>query len=71
MTTVSKGILLPCIVQRNRFGEVISDYYRSLCCLPQVDVRVVSTEHAKHFYDPTEISVKVYGDQDEWEVMIV
>lgn len=32
---------------------------------------MVSTEHAKHFYDPTEVSVKVYGDQDEWEVMII
>lgn len=36
--------------------------------LPGVDVRVVSTEHAKHFYHPTEVSVKVYGDQDEWEL---
>lgn len=41
------------------------------CCLPQVDVRVVSTEHAKHFYDPADISVKVYSDKDEWEVMMI
>lgn len=41
------------------------------CCLPQVDVRVVSTEHAKHFYDPADVSVKVYSDKDEWEVMMI
>lgn len=39
------------------------------CCLLQVDVRVVSTEHAKHFYDTTEVPVRVYGDQDEWQVI--
>lgn len=50
----------------------ISKLWLSLCCcLLKVDVRVVSTEHAKHFYHPTEVSVKVYGDQDEWEVMII
>ncbi|CAN9499347.1 unnamed protein product [Ophioblennius macclurei] len=36
--------------------------------LPGVDVRVVTTEHAKHFYNPAEISVKIYSDQDEWEL---
>lgn len=36
--------------------------------LPEVDVRVVTTEHAKHFYNPAEISVKVYSDKDEWEL---
>ncbi|KAL7402529.1 hypothetical protein ABVT39_016309 [Epinephelus coioides] len=33
-----------------------------------VDVRVVTTEHAKHFYNPAEVSVKVYSDSDEWEL---
>ncbi|XP_076027656.1 phosphopantothenoylcysteine decarboxylase isoform X2 [Genypterus blacodes] len=33
----------------------------------QVDVRVVTTEHAKHFYDPAEVAVKIYSDRDEWE----
>ncbi|XP_059918024.1 phosphopantothenoylcysteine decarboxylase isoform X2 [Gadus macrocephalus] len=36
--------------------------------LPGVEVRVVSTEHAHHFYNPAEISVKVYTDKDEWEL---
>jgi len=34
-----------------------------------VDVRVVTTEHAHHFYNLEEIAVKVYTDSDEWEVM--
>ncbi|KAM4619538.1 phosphopantothenoylcysteine decarboxylase [Polymixia lowei] len=33
-----------------------------------VDVRVVTTEHAMHFYNPAEIAVKVYSDKDEWEL---
>ncbi|KAM3869943.1 phosphopantothenoylcysteine decarboxylase [Diretmus argenteus] len=36
--------------------------------LPGVDVRVVTTEHAKHFYSPAEVEVKVYSDKDEWEL---
>ncbi|CAK6950975.1 phosphopantothenoylcysteine decarboxylase [Scomber scombrus] len=36
--------------------------------LPGVDVRVVTTEHAKHFYNPEEVSVKIYSDTDEWEM---
>lgn len=36
--------------------------------LPKVDVKVVTTEHAKHFYNPEEVSVKIYSDQDEWEL---
>ncbi|XP_047452152.1 phosphopantothenoylcysteine decarboxylase [Mugil cephalus] len=36
--------------------------------LPGVDVRVVTTEHAKHFYNPAEVSVKIYSDEDEWEL---
>ncbi|KAM9377655.1 phosphopantothenoylcysteine decarboxylase isoform 4-T4 [Pholidichthys leucotaenia] len=36
--------------------------------LPEVDVRVVTTEHAKHFYDPAEVSAKIYSDKDEWEL---
>uniref|UniRef100_A0A8C5C6S4 Phosphopantothenoylcysteine decarboxylase n=1 Tax=Gadus morhua TaxID=8049 RepID=A0A8C5C6S4_GADMO len=39
--------------------------------LPGVEVRVVSTEHAHHFYNPAEISVKVYTDKDEWETCVV
>lgn len=36
--------------------------------LAGVDVRVVTTEHAKHFYNPAEVSVKIYSDNDEWEL---
>ncbi|XP_061773104.1 phosphopantothenoylcysteine decarboxylase isoform X1 [Nerophis ophidion] len=39
-----------------------------LLLLPGVDVRVVTTEHAQHFYNPEEVSVKVYSDKDEWEM---
>ncbi|XP_035012263.1 phosphopantothenoylcysteine decarboxylase isoform X1 [Hippoglossus stenolepis] len=33
-----------------------------------VEVRVVTTEHAKHFFNPADISVKIYSDKDEWEL---
>ncbi|KAM4572610.1 phosphopantothenoylcysteine decarboxylase [Odontesthes bonariensis] len=36
--------------------------------LPGVAVRVVTTEHAKHFYNPADVSVKIYSDKDEWEL---
>ncbi|XP_074533652.1 phosphopantothenoylcysteine decarboxylase [Halichoeres trimaculatus] len=36
--------------------------------LPGVDVKVVTTEHAKHFYNPEEVSVQIYSDKDEWEL---
>uniref|UniRef100_A0A3Q4MXS0 Phosphopantothenoylcysteine decarboxylase n=1 Tax=Neolamprologus brichardi TaxID=32507 RepID=A0A3Q4MXS0_NEOBR len=36
--------------------------------LSGVDVRVVTTEHAKHFYNSAEVSVKIYSDKDEWEL---
>nr|XP_020475015.1 phosphopantothenoylcysteine decarboxylase [Monopterus albus] len=36
--------------------------------LPGVDVRVVTTENAKHFYNPEEVSVNIYSDKDEWEL---
>ncbi|XP_070296713.1 phosphopantothenoylcysteine decarboxylase isoform X3 [Salvelinus sp. IW2-2015] len=39
--------------------------------LPGVDVRVVTTEHAKHFYDPAEVAVRVYSDANEWETCVV
>ncbi|KAM8861590.1 phosphopantothenoylcysteine decarboxylase [Synchiropus picturatus] len=36
--------------------------------IPGVNVRVVTTERARHFYDPAEVSAKIYGDKDEWEM---
>lgn len=29
---------------------------------------MVTTEHAKHFYNPSEVSVNIYSDKDEWEL---
>ncbi|XP_051953497.1 phosphopantothenoylcysteine decarboxylase [Xyrauchen texanus] len=36
--------------------------------IPGVDVRVVTTDHATHFYDFAEVPVRVYTDKDEWEM---
>ncbi|ROL43289.1 Phosphopantothenoylcysteine decarboxylase [Anabarilius grahami] len=36
--------------------------------IPGVDVRVVTTDHATHFYDISEVPVCVYRDKDEWEI---
>lgn len=36
--------------------------------IPGVDVRVVTTDHATHFYDISEVPVCVYRDKDEWEM---
>ncbi|KAJ0069824.1 hypothetical protein NL108_015042, partial [Boleophthalmus pectinirostris] len=33
-----------------------------------VDVRVVTTEHAKHFYSAADVPVRIYSDSDEWEM---
>ncbi|KAM9481751.1 phosphopantothenoylcysteine decarboxylase [Clarias gariepinus] len=33
-----------------------------------IDVRVVTTQHATHFYKVDEIPVHVYTDKDEWEM---
>ncbi|XP_061451651.1 phosphopantothenoylcysteine decarboxylase isoform X2 [Rhineura floridana] len=36
--------------------------------IPDVEVLVVTTENAKHFYNPQEIPVTLYSDSDEWQV---
>ncbi|XP_028170443.1 phosphopantothenoylcysteine decarboxylase [Ostrinia nubilalis] len=43
--------------------EQVSDHY------PMFEVRVIVTEHAKHFFDPTQIPSKVlmYDDKSEWD----
>ncbi|XP_047678370.1 phosphopantothenoylcysteine decarboxylase isoform X2 [Tachysurus fulvidraco] len=33
-----------------------------------IDVRVVTTDHATHFYNVAEVPVHVYTDKDEWEI---
>ncbi|XP_066541070.1 phosphopantothenoylcysteine decarboxylase isoform X2 [Hoplias malabaricus] len=35
---------------------------------PGIDVRVVTTERATHFYNTADVPVHVYRDQDEWEM---
>lgn len=41
---------------------------KQLLEIPEVDVRVVTTDHATHFYDINEVPVRVYTDKDEWEM---
>lgn len=36
--------------------------------IPGLEVHVVTTERAKHFYNPQEIPVTVYSDTDEWQL---
>ncbi|KAM4676101.1 phosphopantothenoylcysteine decarboxylase isoform 1-T1 [Discoglossus pictus] len=36
--------------------------------IPGVEVLVVSTERAKHFYSKQDIAVPLYSDQEEWEL---
>ncbi|XP_008155276.2 phosphopantothenoylcysteine decarboxylase isoform X1 [Eptesicus fuscus] len=36
--------------------------------IPGVEVAVVTTERAKHFYSPQDIPVTLYSDKDEWEM---
>lgn len=35
--------------------------------IPALEVQVVTTENAKHFYNPQEIPVPLYSDKDEWQ----
>ncbi|XP_044789170.1 phosphopantothenoylcysteine decarboxylase isoform X2 [Bubalus bubalis] len=36
--------------------------------IPDLEVAVVTTERAKHFYSPQDVPVTLYSDADEWEV---
>ncbi|XP_063170043.1 phosphopantothenoylcysteine decarboxylase isoform X2 [Candoia aspera] len=36
--------------------------------IPGLEVQVVTTENAKHFYNPEEIPVRIYSDSDEWQL---
>ncbi|XP_066200869.1 phosphopantothenoylcysteine decarboxylase isoform X2 [Saccopteryx leptura] len=36
--------------------------------IPGLEVAVVTTERAKHFYSPQDIPVNLYSDADEWEM---
>ncbi|XP_029008358.1 phosphopantothenoylcysteine decarboxylase isoform X4 [Betta splendens] len=56
------ALKLPLLVEQLRLLPGVS------CFVFRVDVRVVTTEHAKHFYNPEEVSVELYDDKDEWEM---
>lgn len=36
--------------------------------IPEVEVRVITTENARHFYNSEEVAVRVYSDKDEWQL---
>ncbi|XP_015098616.1 phosphopantothenoylcysteine decarboxylase isoform X3 [Vicugna pacos] len=36
--------------------------------IPGLEVAVVTTERAKHFYSPQDVPVTLYSDTDEWEL---
>ncbi|KAI5623972.1 phosphopantothenoylcysteine decarboxylase [Silurus asotus] len=36
--------------------------------IPGIDVQVVTTDHATHFYNAAEVPVRIYTDKDEWEM---
>ncbi|XP_014696871.1 phosphopantothenoylcysteine decarboxylase isoform X4 [Equus asinus] len=36
--------------------------------IPGLEVAVVTTERAKHFYTPQDVPVTLYSDADEWEM---
>ncbi|XP_007947139.1 phosphopantothenoylcysteine decarboxylase [Orycteropus afer afer] len=36
--------------------------------IPGLEVAVVTTERAKHFYSPQDVHVSIYSDTDEWEM---
>ncbi|KAK2500339.1 hypothetical protein MC885_010694, partial [Smutsia gigantea] len=36
--------------------------------IPGLEVAVVTTERAKHFYSPQDVPVTLYSDADEWEM---
>ncbi|XP_040269721.1 phosphopantothenoylcysteine decarboxylase isoform X1 [Bufo bufo] len=40
----------------------------ALLQIPGVEVQVVTTERAKHFYNIQEIPVPIYSDDDEWKM---
>ncbi|XP_035755286.1 phosphopantothenoylcysteine decarboxylase isoform X3 [Egretta garzetta] len=37
-------------------------------CAAELEVKVVTTERAKHFYNAQEIPVTLYSDEDEWQL---
>uniref|UniRef100_A0A8C6Z1G9 Phosphopantothenoylcysteine decarboxylase n=1 Tax=Nothoprocta perdicaria TaxID=30464 RepID=A0A8C6Z1G9_NOTPE len=39
--------------------------------IPGLEVKVITTERAKHFYNTQEIPVTLYSDDDEWQTCVI
>ncbi|XP_062468194.1 phosphopantothenoylcysteine decarboxylase isoform X2 [Pezoporus occidentalis] len=39
--------------------------------ITELEVKVVTTERAKHFYNVQEIPVTLYSDEDEWKTCVI
>ncbi|XP_066052549.1 phosphopantothenoylcysteine decarboxylase isoform X3 [Chamaea fasciata] len=39
--------------------------------IPGLEVKVVTTERAKHFYNAQELPVTLYGDEEEWQTCVI
>ncbi|KYO21276.1 secretory carrier-associated membrane protein 5 [Alligator mississippiensis] len=53
---------------RGRLPPAVWLMLTGLLEVPGVEVQVVTTERAKHFYNPQEIPVTLYSDADEWQL---
>ncbi|XP_019296966.1 phosphopantothenoylcysteine decarboxylase isoform X2 [Panthera pardus] len=45
--------------------------WRGISGYLELEVAVVTTERAKHFYSPQDIPVTLYSDADEWETCVI
>ena len=41
-------------------------FFSESCLKFQLDVQVITTKHALHFFDPSLLSVKCHVDEEEW-----
>ncbi|KAM5243120.1 phosphopantothenoylcysteine decarboxylase isoform 1-T1 [Hipposideros larvatus] len=58
---VSRLLDVPGILLQEKFKALSNEQH-------QLEVAVVTTERAKHFYSPQDIPVTLYNDTDEWEM---
>lgn len=60
-----RKVILGCTgsVAAMKVPEIVGEFSK----LTDVEVCVVTTENAKHFFDPSQLSVTYYSDQDEWK----
>ncbi|XP_071964042.1 phosphopantothenoylcysteine decarboxylase-like [Antedon mediterranea] len=61
---VQQRVLVGCTgsVAAIKIPQIITE----LCKLNQVDVQVVCTNHSTHFFNPDELDVRLFRDEDEW-----